>query len=198
MREPVLLPCADHYPGFLDAGECAAILQVLREAVPLTPHVIRMADGSVFESETSKCMFVDGPVGSRGLLSAAYGKQRPCPDTLFPVRGRIEAIAGRRFQVCVAIAYPDGDSSMGYHSDPPAFGDTSVIASLSLGATRTFALRSRVQPEDVRTVDLVSGDLVVMTAGCQERFEHALLPDPSVRTIRYNLTFRSRGDAVSP
>lgn len=80
-----------------------------------------------------------------------------------------------------------------YHTDPPAYGDTSVIASLSLGEARRFSLRSQSDPDEVHDVELLSGSLVIMGAGCQEQYEHALRVEVSRRNPRFNVTFRMFG-----
>lgn len=78
--------------------------------------------------------------------------------------------------------------SVGFHSDVLQYlGPFPTIASLTLGVTRPFRLRpflpSRppppgVPPPQVRTLDipLRHNSLLVMHAGCQEAFKHAVPP----------------------
>ena len=83
---------------------------------------------------------------------------------------------------------------MGWHSDDePELGPEPVIASLSLGATRTFRMRHRsrsdLPPIDV---DLESGSLLWMSGGTQASWQHSL-PARTGRNDpgeRINLTFR--------
>ena len=57
---------------------------------------------------------------------------------------------------------------MGFHRDLPAYGDTSAIASLSLGAEREFIFRKTTNPDERFAIPLISGSLLFMGKGCQE------------------------------
>ncbi|GAA5855309.1 hypothetical protein JCM9279_001943 [Rhodotorula babjevae] len=93
-----------------------------------------------------------------------------------------------RPNVAVANCYRGAKESVGFHSDVLQYlGPYPTIASLTLGVTRTFRLRpflpSRpaapgAPPREVRTLDipLRHNALLVMHAGCQERFKHAVPP----------------------
>ena len=81
---------------------------------------------------------------------------------------------------------------MDYHRDVSAFGDTSHIASISLGAERMFSLRE-LETGEVCDVHLAHGSLIYMGPGCQERYEHAVPADPGCGEARVNLTFRLFG-----
>lgn len=105
---------------------------------------------------------------------------------------KLSSLLNWSFGCCVAIFYPDGEEGVDFHFDPPSFGDTSVIASLSLGAERTFQLRDK-QTEEVFSKVLENGSLIVMGKGCQELYEHALPLDTSCTSPRLNLTFRHVG-----
>ena len=88
--------------------------------------------------------------------------------------------------------YRDGADSMGWHSDDEAsLGPRPVIASLSLGATRRFALRHRARRYRSVTLALGNGDLLLMAGDTQTHWQHAV---PSTRrpiAPRINLTFRA-------
>lgn len=121
-----------------------------------------------------------------------WGKSAPWFDLLETVKLRVEALTQRRYDVGVCIIYPDGNSGVGYHSDLEAFGDTSSIPSLSLGAERLFQLREKATGKVYEQV-LPDGCLLVMGKHCQTRFEHALAKDPSCTDMRVNVTFRAFG-----
>jgi alkylated DNA repair dioxygenase AlkB len=86
---------------------------------------------------------------------------------------------------------------MGMHSDDePELGPDPVIASLSLGATRTFQLRHR-RGAARGGLDLALGDgcLLVMRGTTQRLYRHGVPKQPKVQEARINLTFRRiRGD----
>ena len=93
--------------------------------------------------------------------------------------------------------YADGAEHVGYHSDfLLSLGPRPVIAGLSLGATRTFRLRSHADdPRVVVSLPTPHNSLIVMTADAQEHWHHALVKTADVRrragsAVRYSLTFR--------
>lgn len=108
---------------------------------------------------------------------------------------RVEEAAGCRFHAVLLNLYRDGDDRMGWHADDePDLDPEAPIASLSLGATRRFQLRSLRPDEDGRRetigLDLGDGDLLLMGAPTQRHWQHQLPRRRGVRTPRLNLTFR--------
>jgi alkylated DNA repair dioxygenase AlkB len=91
---------------------------------------------------------------------------------------------------CLANRYPTGDSKMGYHADSYAsLAETSRIAIVSLGSTRTISFRRNDPCEVVRALELEPGSLLVMGPSVQESYKHAVLPAPGAG-CRVSLTFR--------
>ena len=79
---------------------------------------------------------------------------------------------------------------MGYHADDePELGPQPVIASISLGARRRFALRHRTSRQRW-TWELGAGDLLVMSGESQSDYRHAVPKTARPVGPRMNLTFR--------
>jgi alkylated DNA repair dioxygenase AlkB len=94
-----------------------------------------------------------------------------------------------RFNSVLLNLYRDGRDSMSFHSDNEAqLGPEPVIASLSLGATRTFQMRKR-SPRQRLAGRLGHGSLLVMYGSSQAEWEHAIPKEPCSGP-RINLTFR--------
>ncbi len=115
---------------------------------------------------------------------------------LLRARTRIEAHLGVAFDFVFINRYRNGSDSVAWHADDDAEGDPRrVIASLSLGATRTFELRplraSGLNHKKI-AVELADGDLVVMRGATQLNYEHRIPKEPRVAGERINLTFRQR------
>ena len=121
---------------------------------------------------------------------------QPWTAALAALRTRLEAVEpGARFNSVLANLYRDGRDSMGWHADDePELGPEPVIASLSLGETRTFQLRHRHdQSIDRIDLDLPSGSLLWMAGATQTHWQHALPKRGGKRRTwgaRINLTFR--------
>ena len=84
--------------------------------------------------------------------------------------------------------YRDGNDSVGLHADAePEMGP--VIASLSLGATRTFRLKAK-DGSVAFSERLPGGSLLIMAGQTQKNFKHEVPKEPRVTQARINLTFR--------
>ena len=87
--------------------------------------------------------------------------------------------------------YRKGTDSMGWHSDnESSLGLKPLVASISLGETRRFCLRSKKNKQFKTNIDLKSGDLLVLHSGNQEVFEHSVPKQIKLNQPRINLTFR--------
>jgi len=115
----------------------------------------------------------------------------PWPPLLGAVRERVAAHAGVDFNSALANLYRDGRDSVAWHADDePALGAEPVIASVSLGATRRFAMCRRDKTHRF-AVDLNHGDLLVMSGTVQHQWLHAIPKTIKPIGTRINLTFRS-------
>lgn len=116
----------------------------------------------------------------------------PWTQTLADLRHTVEGLAGETFNSVLLNYYRNHRDSMGFHSDDEReLGPTPIIASLSLGATRTFILKHKTR-RDLKPVrlDLPSGSLIVMKGGTQKFWKHGIDKQTTPCGSRVNLTFR--------
>ena len=79
---------------------------------------------------------------------------------------------------------------MGRHADAEAvLGPNPLVASISLGAVRTFLLRHNVTREK-RTLELAHGSLLLMGGSLQHHWTHEVPKANQHEGERINLTFR--------
>jgi alkylated DNA repair dioxygenase AlkB len=119
----------------------------------------------------------------------------PLPWTpfLIDIKTRVERAAGSVFNSVLLNYYRDHRDSIGFHSDDePELGSRPVIASLSLGAERTFILKHKTdkaaKPVHLR---LASGSLLLMKGDTQHCWRHGILKESRDCGPRVNLTFRA-------
>jgi alkylated DNA repair dioxygenase AlkB len=129
-----------------------------------------------------------------GDASYTYSKltlpATPWPAWLLPLKQQVEQAVGASFNGVLLNYYRDGQDSMGWHSDDePELGRDPLIASVSLGATRRFTLKHKLQPLK-HEVSLTTGSLLVMAGHMQHYWLHALPKMARVQDGRINLTFR--------
>ncbi len=191
------LPDADlqWLPQWLPPADADALMDELRESVAWEVHRIQMF-GRRVDCPRLSCWI--GDAQARYRYSGTQFDAQPWTPALQRLRDRVAEACGARFNSVLANLYRDGSDTMGWHSDDEAeLGAQPVIASLSLGAERGFALRRRVPPGVSRRgmpaplrLPLPHGSLLRMAGATQRCYQHAL---PAVRAMsapRINLTFR--------
>lgn len=185
-------PDVDFFPGFLsedEAKECFA---------ELMSEIGFKSERYEFESVVVETKRKVAYVGDRAYN---YSGQEYSGDPWIPIlselKRRVEELTGFEFNAALCNLYENGEAGMGWHVDKePELGDEPVIASLSLGAARRFAFRSRrdvsglKNPPKVAEYMLGSGDLLIMKGKTQKLFEHCVIKDKSVKNPRINITFR--------
>ena len=103
-----------------------------------------------------------------------------------------------QFNVCLLNFYETGQQRIGWHADREELGRTTPIASISLGAPRTFLLRSKTNGvHDRSSLVLQPGSLVVMENQCQLEYVHSIPKEDTVTEGRINLTFRCKTETTA-
>ncbi|WP_369940378.1 alpha-ketoglutarate-dependent dioxygenase AlkB family protein [Xanthomonas medicagonis] len=175
-------------PGWLAQAEAAALFAQLLHTVEWEVHRIRLF-GRLVDSPRLSCWIGDAQASYR--YSGTRFAPHPWPQALLPLRARLAAETGVAFNSVLANRYRDGRDAMGWHSDDEKeLGPRPLIASLSLGATRRFALRHRQEPALRQALELTSGGLLLMGGETQRLYRHALPRTARPVGERINLTFR--------
>jgi len=112
------------------------------------------------------------------------------PEWFVPLLDQVNRHCSSQFNGCLFNLYRNGEDRMGWHADDePEIDGKCPIASLSLGATRSFQFRHRICGSR-EVLALSNGDLLVMEPDCQKYWMHSLPVRKRVQTLRLNLTFR--------
>jgi alkylated DNA repair dioxygenase AlkB len=100
---------------------------------------------------------------------------------------------GEPFTTAGMCLYRDGSDSVAWHGDTVGRSSTedTMVAILSLGATRVFALRPRSGGRSLR-LPQGHGDLLVMGGSCQRTWEHAVHKTARPTGPRISIQFRPR------
>ncbi len=188
------LKCEASYdPDFLGKSESKLIFNHLLQEFDLSNRTINLANGHTFELDCGKLMFMDEDIFLENKLpSEIWGNTAIWSDKMRRVKEKVESLTGHKFQSCVVIYYPNGNSGVDFHSDLIAFGDTDFIPSVSLGEEREFILREKNDGKEF-SLKLSDGSLIIMGNKCQELYDHSLPINPKYKNERINLTFRKVG-----
>ena len=111
-------------------------------------------------------------------------------SNLIPLCKTIETEIGYLPNNCQLNYYPDGNSTMGYHSDSAKElkSGTGVVI-ISLGSARYISFRNKIDKEVKFKYKLSSGGLLYMDKLIQEKWMHAI-PKQNNAGERISLTFR--------
>ena len=110
--------------------------------------------------------------------------------TLFEVLRRVEEASGATFNSLLLNLYRGGQDSIGFHTDAePELGPNPAVASISLGAVRTFVMK-HIGTGEKLTFDLPHGSLLVMGGTSQHHWLHGVPKTAREVGERINLTFR--------
>lgn len=188
-RNPELF---DYIPRFLDETEADAALARLWRELHWSQREIMLFGRRVMQP---RLIAWHGEAGAVYTYSGLTLQPLPWHPLLQDLRERIEVRSGHRFNAVLANAYRDGRDSMGWHADKEKeLGPQPVVASLSLGAPRRFLLQPvKRRPGDKAGslgLSLKSGSLLLMKAGCQQRYQHAVPRTRRETGLRINLTYR--------
>ena len=177
---------------FIAESEADALFAHLLNEVLWADEYVRMFGRSV-RSPRRVCWYGDS--GTPYVYSGRRHEATGWLPVLETLRDRLVIELGAPFNFVLANLYEDHQDSMGWHSDnEPELGAEPVIASVSLGATRTFKVRpANKTPGQRRTscsLALSHGSLLVMAGNSQARYQHALPKVTQSCGPRINLTFR--------
>ncbi|NNM17235.1 MAG: DNA repair protein [Croceitalea sp.] len=192
--EPQIHEVISYQDDFLKKEEANSLFKHLIKYDDLTEMmVMQAATGDTFKCNFGKMMFIDNDlIATNKFPAIIWGTSTSWSEEMLTIKQRVEQLTQTEFKTCVCIYYPDGNSGVDFHSDRSAFGDTSILPSLSLGEERKFCLRNIKSKEETCMV-LKHGSLVVMQNGCQEHYEHSLPINPAYKNPRINITFRKYG-----
>ena len=185
------LPDADitFEPDFLSPTEAQALFADLRQ------NIAWRQDSITLYGKTHPLPRLQQWYGPpEGAYTWSGIKMAPLPllPALEALLGRLERHTQSRYNSLLANLYRHGKDCVHWHADDePELGEEPVIASISLGVTRSFRLKHKTRTDvEPVSLELGSGSLVVMAGRTQECWLHTVPPRPKLVGERINLTFR--------
>lgn len=173
---------------FLQPREAAALQQDLEVRLTWRQDRIRLF-GREVPIPRQQCWVGDSDAHYR--YSGLDMEPAPWPTWLIPVRDRVEEYCQWSFNAVLCNRYRSGADSVGWHSDDePELEPDPLIASLTLGAERSFQLRHRSRAQRRQRLVLPHNSLLVMPAGFQRCWQHQLPKTRKRLGERFNLSFR--------
>ena len=171
----------DVVPGWVpDHGE---LFERLREIAPWQQRTRQMWDSEVLEPR----------------LVAAWRTGEPLPPEIGELIAPLDDRYGVAFDSCLINLDRDGDDAVAWHADTvrKVMRDP-LVATVSLGARRSFLVRPAAGGAVVRRYAPGEGDLIVMGGAMQHDWHHTVPREKSASGARMSITLRHSRPGVSP
>jgi AraC-like DNA-binding protein len=184
----------DYLSDFLNKEESLELYQNLINEYRLNEsRLIIMAGGKRIKTDSFKILFsTERLIKLNSHPENIHGKTFVWSGLMAKLRERIEKLLNKEFEIAMCLYYPDGNYFAPYHFDQETSGDETILPSISLGEIRKFSFKENVS-EDVYSLDLANGSLLIMGDYCQDRYTHSLPKNPKYKNGRINITFREPG-----
>lgn len=191
-KEPVQfdLPKADVYydPHFLTENEADHYYKHLMEELEWQQYYIKLFGKNRPQPRLS-ALYAENE--AEYTYSGLTLQPLKFPPLLLQLQQKLKDKTDLDFTHCLANLYRDGNDSMGLHADDEKeLGRDPVIASISLGAVRTFRLKYKEEKDLKLDLELEHGSLLLMQGSTQHFWKHELPKTKKKISPRINLTFR--------
>jgi len=190
MRLP--LNCKVEYINdFLDQEESIDLYRVLIDEYHIDKaRLIVEAAGQMIETDSFKILFsTERLIQINSHPEKIHGKVFPWSGTMLTLRERVESFTNKEFEIAMCLYYPDGNYFSAYHFDQQTSGHETILPSISLGEVREFCFKEN-DSDEVYSLYLENGSLLIMGDYCQSRYTHSLPKNPKFENGRINITFR--------
>jgi alkylated DNA repair dioxygenase AlkB len=184
------LPNADieYYPNFFESNRANELFEKLKNEIPWQQDDITVF-GKTYSQPRLTALF--GNEGRPYSYSNIVMQPNPWNTLLLFIKNEVEEICQEKFTTVLLNLYRDGKDSNGWHADnEKELGQNPVIASLSLGADRSFHLRHNTIKEQKIKINLEHGSLLLMKGETQHFWKHQIPKTAKIIGPRINLTFR--------
>jgi len=197
MSLPIDVNGARVYPGFLDAGRQAVLLEQVREVVRAAPLISQKGPGG---RPMSVRMTAAGRFGWLTDGGYHYSPRQPTGKPWPPIPGIAQEVwdavsdCARAPECCLVNFYREG-ARMGLHQDRDEASVAYPVVSISLGDDALFRVGGSERRGPTRSIWLRSGDVAVLSGAARLAFHgidrvrsgsSTLLPNGG----RLNLTLR--------
>ncbi|BFM11531.1 alpha-ketoglutarate-dependent dioxygenase AlkB [Simiduia litorea] len=176
-----------YFPDFLTPEQASIYFDELRQSLRWAQSEIRLY-GKTHKIPRLNAWY--GESGIRYRYSGTEFEAIPWTPVLADIRARLIDGFALPINSVLANYYRSGQDCMGWHADnEPELGAEPVIATVSLGVTRTLRFRHKRREQAAFGVDLAPGSLLIMGPGLQQAWQHSL-PKRVNTGARVSLTFR--------
>lgn len=182
---------ANYISDFLSNEEANELYSILITKYRLDQsRLIIQAGGKLIKTDSFKILFAtERLIKQNSHPEEIHGKCFIWAGSMTKLKEKVERLLNKDFELAMCLYYPDGNYFAPHHSDQETSGYNTILPSISLGEVREFSFNDKANNE-VYSLDLANGSLLVMGAHCQTRYTHSLPQNSKYKKGRINITFR--------
>ncbi len=177
-----------YIPNFIEQNEASILYDILIDSIEWQRDIVKMFGKTHI---LNRKMAWYGDSDKKYSYSGISRSPISWTSELGKIKQLCESICLHSFNSCLVNYYQDGIQGMGWHADnEKELGNNPIIASVSLGAVRTFRCKHRMSNH---TIDIVlePGSLLIMRGSMQHNWVHSLPISKKIKDARINCTFRT-------
>ena len=177
-----------YIPNFIEQNEASILYDILLDSIKWQRDSVKMFGKTHI---LNRKMAWYGDSDKKYSYSGISRSPISWTSELSKIKQRCETLCLHSFNSCLLNYYQDGIQGMGWHADnEKELGNNPIIASVSLGAVRTFRCKHRMSNH---TIDIVlePGSLLIMKGSMQHNWVHSLPISRRIKDARINCTFRT-------
>ena len=180
--------CIDYIPDFIDKPKASEWYDRLSDLPTWYRPTLKVYGKSVLQSREVAAYTTDPNLMVK-YSGALITLHTDYPQVLSDIQVMVEEKLGVKFNHVMLNRYGSGDVYIGLHSDGL---ENRVIATVSVGAERTFIMRHRTIKGElgIKKWTLGNGSLFVMQGDTQRFWKHEIPKEPKIKDGRISLTFR--------
>lgn len=116
---------------------------------------------------------------------------KTAPEFIQEFARKLSAHTGYLINYVSPNKYADREDKMDFHNHREDHWHNSPVWVVSVGAERQFGMREIANPKNKSSVLARHGSLITMSPESNWTHEHAVLPDKTIKTVRYSLNCKS-------
>ncbi|KAJ8032206.1 Alpha-ketoglutarate-dependent dioxygenase alkB-like 3 [Holothuria leucospilota] len=188
-----------YWPNFLEDAEATKQFGILQKCLPWQQRENISSDGTTYKEPRLSIWYGDFPYA---YSRVSWNHNKDWDPYLLRLKKSIEFNTSHEYNSVLCNLYRDGHDSIAWHSDDEyGLGKNPNIASMSLGETRYFEMRTKVHVNDEKDpflpfgkklkIPVTNGSLLVMGGSTQHDWLHRIPKEYHDKGPRINLTFRT-------
>lgn len=177
----------EYWPQWLNNIEADELFAILLAETPWQQDYLNMAGKRI---AVPRLQAWYGDPQANYQYSGLTLTPTPWTETLNKIKNKLNQLTNNNFNALLINLYRDQQDSVAWHADDEAeLGINPLIASVSLGETRTFNMKPKKTGSGFKLA-LDNGSLLVMQGQTQHHWLHSIAKTKQPCGPRINLTFR--------